>query len=253
MDFEDLPYHLESMKQIIKTLIAAGMLTLPLGVSPALAANTPVVIELFTSQGCSSCPPADKVLARFAGREDVIALSLPVDYWDYLGWKDTLALKGHTERQYAYAKSHGDSMVYTPQMVINGALALTGNNEADVGKAIAHVQAKAPLTGEASLKLEDEKLLVRLDSVPEGQHTVWLVPLRASVNVEIGRGENAGRTITYVNVPLTWIRLGTVGEGAKSFSVDRASLADADGCAVLVQSRAKAGTGPLVAAASLRF
>ena len=239
------------MKSVIRHLLAA-ILLVPAATLSAAAQTQPVVIELFTSQGCSSCPPADKVLEALADRQDVIALSLPVDYWDYLGWKDTLALRGHAERQYGYAGQHGESMVYTPQMVLNGALAITGNRHEDAEKAIAHVRANAPLEGRAGLELVDERVLVNLDSLPQGQHAVWLVPLRASAEVEIGRGENAGRKITYVNIPLAWIRLGDIGPDGGQFVVERPRLGDADGCVVLVQASGKAGHGPLVAAASLR-
>ena len=95
------------------------------------------VIELFTSQGCSSCPPADKLLGQLAGDPSVIALSLPVDYWDYLGWKDTLALHGHTVRQKAYAQARGDGAVYTPQVVVNGVVHALGSDKAAIEKAIA--------------------------------------------------------------------------------------------------------------------
>src|SRR6185295_2227791 len=94
------------------------------------------VIELFTSQGCSSCPPADKLIAEYAHDPSVIALSLAVDYWDYLGWKDTLALAGHTKRQRAYASARGDRQVYTPQAVVDGAVHTLGSDKAAIERAI---------------------------------------------------------------------------------------------------------------------
>src|SRR5437868_13003779 len=94
------------------------------------------VIELFTSQGCSSCPAADKLIAEYSRDPSVIALSLAVDYWDYLGWKDTLALSGHTSRQRAYAKARGDREVYTPQVVIDGAEHALGSDKAAIEKTI---------------------------------------------------------------------------------------------------------------------
>ena len=226
----------------MKTIRTISLMTLMLagfaGLGCAAAEERPraVVIELFTSQGCSSCPPADEVLKEMAKRNDVIALSLPVDYWDYLGWKDTLALHGHTERQYAYAKAHGESMVYTPQMVINGALALTGNSKDKVEEAIAHVRANAPLQGDVRISRQERDITVSLNGLPEGQYIVWLVPLSFEEEVEIGRGENAGRSISYVNVPLTWIKLGTVSGGAQDldYTADAEAFAEADGCAVLM-------------------
>ena len=94
-----------------------------LALTPVRAGEPRAVIELFTSQGCSSCPPADKLLGELARDPSLIAMSLPVDYWDYLGWKDTLALHGHTTRQRAYAEARGDREVYTPQVVVNGVVA----------------------------------------------------------------------------------------------------------------------------------
>src|SRR5882757_10198266 len=94
------------------------------------------VIELFTSQGCSSCPAADKLIAEYSRDPSVIALSLAIDYWDYLGWKDTLAMSGHSNRQRAYAKGRGDRQVYTPQAVIDGAVHALGSDKAAIEKAI---------------------------------------------------------------------------------------------------------------------
>jgi len=106
-------------------------------VMPTRAANEPTaVVELFTSQGCSSCPSADALLARLAGRDDVIALSLPVDYWDYLGWKDTLASPRFSERQRAYAHTRADGAIYTPQAVVNGLMHVNGADEGSIKRTI---------------------------------------------------------------------------------------------------------------------
>ena len=96
----------------------------------------PVVVELFTSQGCSSCPPADALLGRLAKRTDVIALSLPITYWDMLGWKDTLASEANTRRQKAYAAVMGHGAVYTPQIIVDGVLDVVGGRIASVEAAI---------------------------------------------------------------------------------------------------------------------
>ena len=105
--------------------------------SPACAGEPRAVIELFTSQGCSSCPAADKLMGKLASDPSLVTLSLPVDYWDYLGWKDTLALHGHSERQHAYAETRGDREVYTPQIVVNGVVHVLGSDKAAIEKAIA--------------------------------------------------------------------------------------------------------------------
>lgn len=211
----------------------------------------PVVIELFTSQGCASCPPADRVLESLADERDIIAMSLPVDYWDYLGWEDTLALPGHARRQYAYAAARNESMVYTPQMVLNGQMALTGNRAEEVRAAIARARREAPLWGRVALQEDEEGGLdARIEDVPPGDYIVWLVPFLSRHEVEIGRGENAGRTITYVNVPRNWVRLGEWQGGEEIFDLpaDIEGLSGADGCAILVQAKRDKGFGPIVAA-----
>src|SRR5690348_16665641 len=101
------------------------------------AAGPRALLELFTSQGCSSCPPADRLLGEFAADSSIVALSLPIDMWDYLGWKDTLALPGHSVRQRAYARQRGDRQVYTPQMVVNGVTHVVGSDRAAIERAIA--------------------------------------------------------------------------------------------------------------------
>src|SRR6185369_13617653 len=101
------------------------------------------VIELFTSQGCSSCPPADKLAGELARDPSLIVLSLPVDYWDYLGWKDTLALPGHTNRQRAYSKARGDREVYTPQVVVNGVKHVLGSDKTAIENAVAQTRDQA--------------------------------------------------------------------------------------------------------------
>src|SRR5215213_8380181 len=105
---------------ILLRLTALGLVLLGQGASDGAIASPQAVVELFTSQGCSSCPPADALLTDLAQRPDVVALTLPVDYWDYLGWKDTLASPAFTARQRAYAHGRSDRQVYTPQIIVNG-------------------------------------------------------------------------------------------------------------------------------------
>src|SRR5437762_9872047 len=119
-------------------VIASAMVT-----SAVAVAQTRGVIELFTSQGCSSCPPADKLAGELARDPSLIVLSLPVDYWDYLGWKDTLALPGHTNRQRAYSKTRGDREVYTPQVVVNGARHVLGSDKSAIESALAQTRNQA--------------------------------------------------------------------------------------------------------------
>ena len=199
------------------------------------------VIELFTSQGCSSCPAADKLIGEYARDPSVIALSLAVDYWDYLGWKDTLAMSGHSNRQRAYAKTRGDRQVYTPQAVIDGVVHALGSDKAAIEKAMrqTHEQNTA-LSLPVKLERTGDKLTVTVAASEneKGQAEVWLCPITRAVPVAIGRGENSGHTITYSNVVRRWIKLGDWTGKAETFSVPVADFQNGsiDGAAVLVQS-----------------
>ncbi len=207
----------------------------------AVRAEPRAVLELFTSQGCSSCPPADKLLADFARDPNVVALSLAVDYWDYLGWKDTLALAGHTNRQRAYAKVRGDRAVYTPQVVINGIAHALGSDRAAIERAIQHTrQVATPLTLPVGLTVADSKVTVNVPAGADQNSTgeVWLCPILKSVPVMIGRGENHGHTITYSNVVRRWIKLGDWQGKPATYNVAIKDFqhGDIDSVAVVVQS-----------------
>jgi hypothetical protein len=163
----------------------------------AATSDMPVLVELFTSQGCSSCPPADKLAASLTG---ATVVSFNVDYWDYLGWRDTLAKPEYTQRQMDYAKSRGDNDVYTPQMVIDGAAHAVGSSQAEVTNAISaayKTQAKVPMT----LIANDMELIVDLGAGEAvGEATLWLMAIAPTVSVKIERGENSGKEIAYHNV-----------------------------------------------------
>ena len=213
------------------------------------------VVELFTSQGCSSCPAADKVLSDIARDPSVIALSLNVDYWDYLGWRDTLALHGHSNRQRAYAGARGDRNVFTPQAVINGTAQVIGSDKAALETAIAQARA-APLP--VTIKVEDGKILVTLPAARDEQKSgeVWLCPVTSKANVAVGRGENGGRQLTYTNVVRRWIKLGDWNGEEKTFSASVADLGDAniplkelDRVAVVLQAGIAAKPGRMLGAA----
>jgi hypothetical protein len=198
---------------------------------PAAAGEPRAVIELFTSQGCSSCPPADKVLSELAHDSSLVTMSLPVDYWDYLGWKDTLALHGHSNRQRAYANTRGDREVYTPQVVVNGIVHVLGSDKAAIERAIAQTKRNAaPLALPVTVAVANGKVTVTVPAA-EGEHRsgeVWLCPITSKAKVAIGRGENRGRTITYTNVVRRWVKLGTWNGKPQTFSLPLAALADAD-------------------------
>ena len=211
------------------------------------------VLELFTSQGCSSCPAADKLLANFAADPTVIAMTLAIDYWDYLGWKDTLALAGHSKRQKAYAKARHDREVYTPQMVVNGMAHVLGSDQAAIENAIAATRRNAEaLSLPVSLSVTDGKLSVKVPAASEVAAEVWLCPISKSVSVAIGRGENNGRTVTYHNVVRRWVKLGEWTGKSEAWNVkltDFATTRDIDTVAVLVQRGAAASPNLMLGAA----
>jgi hypothetical protein len=228
--------------------------------APALAGDPRAVIELFTSQGCSSCPAADKLAGELAHDPSLLIMSLPVDYWDYLGWKDTLALHGHTERERAYANARGDREVYTPQVVVNGVVHVLGSDKAAIEKAIAQTQATAaPLTLPVKITVADGKVTVNLPAAKDDHQSgeVWLCPITSKVPVAIERGENRGHTLTYTNVVRRWVKLGDWNGKAATFSVQVADLPDAeyslhdvDQLAVIVQSGVTAKPGLMLGAAT---
>ena len=209
------------------------------------------VIELFTSQGCSSCPEADQLLNWLAKRPDVIALSFPVSYWDYLGWKDTLARPENTERQRNYAKVLGDGEVYTPQAIVNGMQNCLGNSLADIETA---VKTTKPLLGKEavplSVRLEGGRLIIDAGGAPSGSRyqkgKVWIASVLSSLSVQIKRGENAGNVVTYTNVVRDLTEAGEWRGAPVSYAVPLNSLSkDGDMLVVFLQT---GDLGPIVAA-----
>ncbi|MGB7257754.1 MAG: DUF1223 domain-containing protein [Pseudolabrys sp.] len=230
--------------------LSAALLALPAG-----AGETRAVIELFTSQGCSSCPAADKLLGELSNDHSLITMSLPVDYWDYLGWKDTLALHGHSTRERAYADARGDREVYTPQAVVNGVAPVIGSDKAAIEKAIAQTHQKStPLLLPVTLAVADGKVTASVPAAKDSHRTaeVWLCPITHKVSVVIDRGENSGKTLTYYNVVRRWVKLGDWTGSAQKFSAPLADVAtaDIDSFAVVVQSGVAAKPGVMLGAAA---
>jgi hypothetical protein len=233
--------------------LIAGLLVA--GCAGAGAGELRAVLELFTSQGCSSCPPADKLLGELAMDPSVVALSVPIDYWDYLGWKDTLANPTHSARQRAYARVRGDRQVYTPQIVVNGATHVLGSDKAAVEHAITLTARNAKIMSvPVLLSVDGGNLSVNIgpsdNERPGGE--VWLCPLERAVQVVIGRGENSGRTITYHNVVRRWLKLGDFVSASPHWNVPISEvLADggADGAAVVVQEGTRERPGIILGAA----
>ncbi|MEQ1669816.1 MAG: DUF1223 domain-containing protein [Hyphomicrobium sp.] len=211
------------------------------------------VIELFTSQGCSSCPPADIVLQSYANDPTVIALSFPVDYWDYLGWKDTLGSARNSERQRAYAKARGDGAIYTPQVVVNGTTHVNGAQTADIKSAIEQTsKTLAPNRVPLWFWQERNTLNIAAGAAGTGRNfkeaTIWLGVVQSSASVDIKRGENAGKTLVYTNVVREMTPIGLWKGQAMKIQIPRAAvmMADTQKSIVLIQ---EGKAGPIIAAA----
>jgi hypothetical protein len=204
------------------------------------SAEPRAVIELFTSQGCSSCPPADKLLSQFVSDPSLIPISLPIDYWDYLGWKDTLADPRNSALQRAYSRVRGDRDVYTPQVVVNGSVQALGSDKEAIEAAIA-LSRKSGMTLSlpVTMTVADGRLLVGVPGGGDGHSLaeVWICGLLKAATVAIGRGENRGKTITYHNVARHWVKLGTWNGKSESWSLPIQEFDEGiDEAAVLVQS-----------------
>ncbi len=215
--------------------------------SDARAQEMPVVVELYTSQGCSSCPPADEVLAEISNRDDVIALSMHVDYWDYLGWRDTFAQRQFGLRQVAYRDAWGKSVVYTPQMVVQGSLNVSGSSASNLAEAIETAREVEP---SIKVMIERQGGMLKCRIEPGEDRvvgTVWIAKYTKSATVEINRGENAGRTITYMNVVNSLNRIGT-WQGTEPEEVAMPQPEPGEGVAIWIQA---GEAGPILAAAKI--
>jgi hypothetical protein len=240
--------------------LALAGLIFCLGISASEVASAedeePVtVLELFTSQGCSSCPPADALLGRMAKEPGVLALTMPVTYWDYLGWKDTLATENFSKRQRGYAESRGDHEIYTPQLIVNGLAHVVGSREDAISAAIGSTgDIIKPARVPVRLSSEGKDIIVQADAAPNPAEiragTIWIALYTRSVNVDIRRGENLGRKITYTNVVRHLLPAGRWEGQAVTYRVQRPATQGLDGCAAFLQAdqgRAIIGAGLLAA------
>jgi hypothetical protein len=226
------------------------------GKTTSTSATPITVVELFTSQGCSSCPTADALLQSYADRPDVVALTLPVDYWDYLGWKDTLASPKFSARQRAYAKARGDGRVYTPQIVVNGLKHAVGSSARDIDRAISVTSSKIePERVGVAVRSVNDHLVIDLEAARDAskitEATIWLALISRKVEVLIKRGENHGRTVTYHNVVREWMPVGMWNGTASTIKLAHHAVkqSEVDGCAIIVQH---GDAGPIVGAAMLQ-
>jgi hypothetical protein len=230
-----MPMPFVSPRRSLRAMFAVLFLALP---SLAGASDGPhAVVELFTSQGCSSCPPADRLVTEISRRSDLVVLSYPVDYWDYLGWQDTLASPANSARQRDYAAARGDRDVYTPQIVVNGQRHMVGSDRRALDAALT---AASPLPVAVEILPENGVLRIRVAGempVPGGMATVLLAFVAAPVAVDIGRGENRGNEIVYTNVVRSLRAVGMWDGGVLEFRLPMSDLKKmkAERCAVLVQ------------------
>jgi hypothetical protein len=226
---------------------AFGLVAAILVSAPALAGDNktihPVVVELYTSQGCNDCPPADRILAEIAQRRDVIALTFPITYWDMLGWKDTFATEANTERQRAYAKAMNHSGIYTPQVIVDGVEDVIGSRRDKVLAAIARRAAanvkayNIPIAIAAS----DERIEIAIAGVPRHERVdarVWVMQTRSRARVNVEDGENQGKTLFYANIVRRIKEVGFWNGGPLTIDLPYPVRADDhDGLVVLLQSK----------------
>ena len=226
-----------------------------LAAAPAPAAadeRPPVVVELYTSQGCSSCPPADQLLTELAMRPGVIALSLHVDYWDYIGWKDPYGSPMNTERQRRYANALGLHYVFTPQIIVDGGDSMVGSDRLAVEAKIAAARARDKMARVSFRSGGGGVVAIAAGPAPAAGATVWLAIYDSEHETEVKRGENSGRTIRNSNVVRSFERLGTwMGEALEfPLNLGDAAVRGRTGCAVIVQ---EGGSGRIIGAADMKL
>ena len=220
-------------------------------------ASHPVVIELFTSQGCSDCPAADRILAELAKRTDVLALSLPITYWDMLGWKDTFATEANTYRQKSYAKTMSRSGIYTPQLIVDGKLDVVGNQRERVMAAIAARHAQIATEAPINLALGIASNRVEI-AIPAAQRpkektlaTIWVMRTLSNATVNVQQGENKNHKLSYANLVRELHRAGEwTGEAMKIDLPITTGKSKHDGVAVVLQSH---DYGQILAAAMIKL
>jgi hypothetical protein len=231
-------------RRTMLTLGAASIITRP----SFAATKHPVIVELFTSQGCSSCPPADAYIQTLIDKPGVIPLTYHVDYWDYLGWRDTLGSAEYSQRQYDYAESRGDKNVYTPQTVINGREHFVGSQRSSVAGGISNAN-----TGNwVDIAMSENKTDVMIDiaaGTTGKEATLWLMAYAPSVSVEIKKGENAGSTVTYKNVVRKMVPAG-MWHGEKAKLVLPLSSVIPENCKGWVALLQEGKVGPIIGVAT---
>ena len=231
------------MRKVFISLV--WVITMALG-GVASAQENPVVVELYTSQGCSSCPPADEMLRDLAGRDGVIALALHVDYWDYIGWADSFADPAYTARQQRYGVAAGLRPIYTTQFIIGGQDHVVGAKAMDVADAI-RTQAARPSGVTLQISRNGDLLQIAGQARTRAPMVVQVVRYTPQESVTIERGENAGHRFVYANIVNDWRAVGE-WDGGEPLDM-QANVAGTAPIVVIVQER---GPGRILAAAELR-
>ncbi|MCA1516281.1 DUF1223 domain-containing protein [Bradyrhizobium sp. NBAIM01] len=233
---------------------ALGICAIIAVIRPA-EAEPRAVVELFTSQGCSSCPPADQIIGDLSKDPSVIALSMPIDYWDYLGWKDTLADSRFSARQRAYSRMRGDREVYTPQVVVNGSTHVIGSDRTGIENAIGKTdKGTGVMSVPVTMSLSGKQINVSVAASKEptvSRGEVWICSIAKSVPIAITRGENKGQQVTYHNVVRSLLKVGDWTGRPESWTVPIENLTrdGVDGAVVYVQDGSRERPGPMLGAA----
>jgi len=232
----------------MKNTIYAAFAALSMWAVPVAAQDNPVVVELYTSQGCSSCPPADKILHELAKRDDVIALALHVDYWDYIGWKDPFGNPAHADRQRSYAAAAGRRTIYTPEIIVQGETEIVGAKAMKISKAISD-HARVPAQVSLSLTRSGDAVQITAQALAqiEGPFTIHMLHYAPLHTTQIKRGENRGKTLEYANVVEGWTELGS-WDGREA--LDMTAQVEGDKPTVVIIQKPEGG--PILAAARVK-
>ncbi|MCW5772477.1 MAG: DUF1223 domain-containing protein [Rhodospirillaceae bacterium] len=245
-------FHRRFASRLARGLAVSAVAVFAGAVTPAAAQTAPVVVELYTSQGCSSCPDADTYLGELVKQPGVLALGFHVDYWNYLGWRDPYSNKKFTYRQKEYAMTFRQTGVYTPQMVVQGLRGEVGSDRRAVSRAIAAARARKPLAAVALEKSGASGLraVVTAEDGAKGAE-IWLAVFDRKRSTSVPRGENEGKTLTNYNIVRVWRKVGDIaGEKTEvTLTLPAADSASArSGAAIVVQ---QPHCGPIVGAAQI--
>ncbi len=229
--------------------------------SPANAVeveNPKIILELYTSQGCSSCPAADKIFKHFIDSPDILALSLHVTYWDRLGWKDNLAKPAFTNRQYNYADTIKTGQVYTPQMVVDGRKHIIGSRLGDIELAVQKAKMGKSLLKPLNLELVENKdglniVISPIEDTISDEYKIIALPYITQIDAKIKKGENAGKNISYYNVVKEIYNLGNEQSDTVKAKFNNIDLAYYSGVAVLVQKYNDNKEAEIIRAAHIKF